>query len=46
MIWGLVRLEYLEIIAHAYEMVYDMGVQNIRPRALSSVDGERGLALD
>ena len=46
MVAGLVRLEHLEVIAYTYKMVYDMGVQDVRLRALYSDEGDSGLALD
>ena len=43
---GIVRLEHLNVIAYTYKMAYDMGVEEVRLRALSTGDGDRGMALD
>ena len=43
---GIVRLEHVDVIAYTFKMAYDMGVQEVRLRALATGDGDRGMALD
>ena len=42
----MIRLEHLEAIACTCKMAYDVGVQDVRLRSLSIVDGNHGPALD
>ena len=46
MIAGVVRLEHLEAIAYTFKMAYDMGVQDVQLRSISTGDGDHGPALD
>ena len=43
---GIVWLEHLDVMAYTFTMAYDMGVQEVRLRALTTGDGDRGMALD
>ena len=46
MIAGVVRLEHLEAIAYTFKMAYDMGVQDVQLRSISTGDGDHGPTLD
>ena len=37
---GIVRLEHLDVIAYKFKMAYNMGVQEVRLRALTTGDGD------